>query len=330
MNKINQEKQYVISKMENILLPYSYENKVKKNIQFSNFENKLSIEEAPISSFTGNTNEILTFQAHYRFEKLGITIEKSNRLAINHEGRYGCSSCKKIVKKIYSGYCYVCLMKRASADMCILNPHRCHFLNGTCREPEWGLNYCYQPHFVYLSFTDKYKVGITRKNQILTRWVDQGATIAAPICLVSSRHQAGLLEKALTEILADKSHWQKMLKAGNQRPTDDEFSEKINFSRYWLKNLLQKNSEIISILPDLKQQELSSQKNIIEFIEATKIIKIDYPIPTHIEKIKSISLEKEKKIEGEVTGIKGQYIFFGDRVLNVRSHEGFIVDLESY
>ena len=267
-----------------------------------------------------------SFQVDYSLNNMDLALQKGDYLSLAHSGGYKCSSCQKVIKKIYSGYCYVCLMKKASADMCILNPYQCHFLKGTCREPEWGLSFCYQPHYVYLAYTDKFKVGITRKNQILTRWVDQGATMASPICMVTSRHQAGTIEKALTEILADKSHWQKMLHAGNYRPSEEDFLEKHTSVEKWLKELLIKKPEVLVTLPS----EASNLRNDIVIFDNPAVVKINYPLPENIPKIKSVSLEKEKRIDGEVTGIKGQYIFFGERVLNMRNHEGYIVVLESY
>ncbi len=265
------------------------------------------------------TKNRMSFDAIYSLtNKEKTPIEKDSYLSVVHSGEYKCGSCQKKIKKIYSGYCYVCLMKKASADMCVMNPYLCHFSKGTCREPEWGLSFCYQPHYVYLSFTDKFKVGITRKEQILTRWVDQGATMGSPICITASRHQAGTIEKTLTEILSDKSHWQKMLKSGNESPTEEEFKDKFNSVCFWLKDILIKKPEII----------LTKNKNDIEIFDNPAIVDIKFPVPENIEKIKSISLEKLKEFKGKITGIKGQYIYFGEMVLNMRNHEGFIVDIE--
>jgi hypothetical protein len=259
-----------------------------------------------------------------------VTLGKNDFISFHHLGNYQCTSCQKVVKKLYSGFCYVCLMKKAAADMCVLNPYQCHFSQGTCREPQWGLQYCYQPHFVYLAFTDKYKVGITRKNQILTRWMDQGATMAAPLALVASRHQSGKIEKTLTEILSDKSHWQKMLKSGNGRPDEKEFVEKFSFVQDWLRNTLSQNPQLKPELPIELQNSMSQADQEGRIFDAPMMVNINYPVPDSIEKIKSVSLEKEKEVKGLITGIKGQYLFFGDRVFNMRNHEGAIVLLENY
>ena len=69
-----------------------------------------------------------------------------------------------------------------------------------------------QPHIVYLAVSSSVKVGITRKTQIPTRWIDQGAIKALPILELANRYEAGVVEVALKEHLSDKTAWQKMLK----------------------------------------------------------------------------------------------------------------------
>lgn len=310
MNKLNKEKQHVISKLTSLLVPKLNTNSI------SNTENWLHTQQ----------QETAFFEIEYQLKnKSEALLEKNSYLSVEHCGTYRCTSCQKVVKKFYNGFCYICLTKKAMADWCVLNPYLCHFPQGTCREPEWGLSFCYQPHYVYLSYTDKFKVGITRKNQIFTRWVDQGATMAAVMSLTSSRHQAGIIEKTLTQILADKSHWQKMLKSGNQRPNEAEFMDKLNSVHIWLKDALIKKPELIATYPPASPP---SQIENVTLFHSPAIVKINYPVPENIEKIKSISLEKEKEFQGSITGIKGQYIFFGERVLNMRNHEGYIVNLE--
>ena len=51
-----------------------------------------------------------------------------------------------------------------------------------------------QPHSVYLSFTSDVKVGVTRKSQVPTRWIDQGAIEAIEIAELPNRYLAGICE----------------------------------------------------------------------------------------------------------------------------------------
>ena len=91
-------------------------------------------------------------------------------------GEIHCIDSGKKIKKTYGqGYSYDSFMKLAACDMCIVKPERCHYDKGTCREPKWGEENCFKPHVIYLSDTSSLKVGITRKSQVPTRWIDQGA-----------------------------------------------------------------------------------------------------------------------------------------------------------
>jgi hypothetical protein len=55
------------------------------------------------------------------------------------------------------------------------------------REPQWGLDNCFAPHIIYLANSSGIKVGITRKSNIPSRWIDQGAVAALPILEVLLR-----------------------------------------------------------------------------------------------------------------------------------------------
>ena len=49
-----------------------------------------------------------------------------------------------------------------------------------------------------------------------------------------------------------------------------------------------------------------------------------YPV-----KPKSLNIVKENKFQGELCGIKGQYLIFSDdTVFNIRSNEGVVLDLD--
>ena len=52
-----------------------------------------------------------------------------------------------------------------------------------------------------------------------------------------------------------------------------------------------------------------------------------YPVTAYPEKVKSVSFDKERSIEGFLVGIKGQYLIFSDgRVLNIRKHTGYQIE----
>jgi hypothetical protein len=229
-------------------------------------------------------------------------LDIGNHIEINFLQSFQCTLCHKKVKKLFNGFCYVCFTKKAAADLCVLNPHKCHYAQGTCREPQWGLDFCFQPHFVYLAYTDKFKVGITRESQLPYRWFDQGATRAALLARVASRYEAGVIEHTLSEHVSHRTHWQNMIKKANEGPTDEEF-----------RACFEKLVEIPLPVPE-------------SFYKHLTIVELSYPIMSIPHKIKSLSLDKENRIAGKIIGIKGQYICFEDTVFNVRNHEGYEVD----
>ena len=77
-----------------------------------------------------------------------------------------------------------------------------------------------QPHIVYLALSSHLKVGITRKSQLPTRWIDQGAHQAMALLEVPNRYLAGVGEVCLKELFSDKTNWRKMLQF-NEIPSVD-------------------------------------------------------------------------------------------------------------
>ena len=236
-------------------------------------------------------------------------------LRIEFLGAINCVHCNRLSKKSFNqGYCYPCLTKLAQCDTCIIKPEKCHYDQGTCREPSWGEKNCLQSHFVYLSNTGNAKVGITRfvTDGVSSRWIDQGASQAIPILRVQNRLMSGLVETALKSQIADKTNWRKMLQ-GEADPID----------LIALKHTLLKNAA-----PQLT--ELQNQYGIQSLADIeSDIINIAYPVDTYPKKIKSINLDKEFGFEGRLDGIKGQYLLLDqDRVINIRKYSGYHLDIE--
>lgn len=234
-------------------------------------------------------------------------------VTLTHSGNIFCSSCGKKTKKSYSqGHCFVCMKKLASCDMCIMKPETCHYEQGTCREPQWGLDNCFVPHYVYLSNTSGIKVGITRHTQLPTRWIDQGATQGLPIFKVSSRQLSGLIEVELAKLIADKTNWQKMLK-GNADDID-----------------LAKKAEDLLPQIEAKLQELSMAKGDYRIERlAPETVTIQYPIDEFPTKIKSHNFDKDPVVTGVLQGIKGQYLIFDTGVINIRKFTSYEVSFNA-
>ncbi|TGJ99319.1 DUF2797 domain-containing protein [Leptospira semungkisensis] len=229
------------------------------------------------------------------------------KVKLQFTGKIRCVHCGKVTSKSFNqGACFSCFQTLAENDLCILRPETCHFHLGTCREPEWGEGYCFQKHTVYLANTSGLKVGITRENPVSNRWVDQGAQEAIPLLEVSSRRDAGLIEKQFTTIIDDKTKWQKMVTEDSQ-PYD----------------LVSKKKELLTTLDswDLGVPYVES--------DITAITKLSYPILEYPKKSKSFSPEKETEIDSKLIGIKGQYLLFEDTVINVRAYGGYEIRLFS-
>jgi hypothetical protein len=228
-------------------------------------------------------------------------------MSIEFTGRLQCIDCKKIVKKFYApGLCYVCMMSSALNSPCIINPELCEAHLGKGKVPEWEEKHHNQPHIVYLANSGGLKVGVTRVDQIPNRWIDQGADEAIILALTPYRQLAGEIEVALKNVLSDKTNWRAMLK--NIKDTSIDLSaEKTKYSE-WL---------------------VGYQNDFEHYIaEDDTVYQLNYPTTVLTNSIQSVKLDKLPKLEGVLTGIKGQYLIFDEKsVLNIRSHAGYEVQI---
>lgn len=235
-------------------------------------------------------------------EVLGRTIRLEALGAIN------CMHCNRLTKKSYSqGYCYPCMKKLAQCDLCIMSPERCHYDQGTCREPSWGEQFCMTDHIVYLANSSGLKVGITRATQVPTRWIDQGASQALPIMRVSTRQQSGLVEDLLRQQVADKTNWRLLLK-GEPEPMD----------------LLAERDRILeSAAPGLEELQGRFGLQAVQPLPAAEVLEITYPVLEYSAKPQSANLDKEPVLEGTLLGIKGQYLLLDTAVINIRKYTAY-------
>lgn len=225
-------------------------------------------------------------------------------------GPIHCSHCKRLTKKSYSqGFCFPCMKKLAQCDICIVSPERCHYDQGTCREPAWGEQFCMTDHIVYLANSSGLKVGITRASQIPTRWIDQGASQALPILRVATRQQSGLVEDLLRQQVADKTNWRALLR-GEPEPIDllAERERLLDGAQQGLQALQARfGLQAIQPLPDAQVQH------------------IRYPVLEYSAKPQSANLDKEPLLEGTLLGIKGQYLLLDTAVINIRKYTAYTV-----
>ncbi len=225
-------------------------------------------------------------------------------------GKKQCIGCGRSINKTFQqGYCYPCVISKAACDLCIVRPERCHFHLGTCREPEWGEQHCMQRHIVYLANASGLKVGITRKENIPSRFIDQGAVQALPLFEVTSRYHSGLIEVLLAQHLSDKTNWRKMLQGQPER---------LDLKRHAV--------EIKALLAP--QLESLVRQYAIECTEWTgPVLEFSFPVRRYPAKIVSYSLDRSSLIEDELLGVKGQYCLFEQGVLNLRAFSGYEVQI---
>jgi hypothetical protein len=229
------------------------------------------------------------------------------KITLTYTGAINCINCERKTNKSFSqGYCYPCFKSLAQCDLCIMSPEKCHFKEGTCRDPVWAEDFCMKDHYVYLANSSILKVGITRGTQIPTRWIDQGAVQALPIFRVTQRFYAGLVEVVLKKHFSDKTNWRKMLKGD---------PEKIDLKKIF-------KSVYPLIHGDISELQSRYGVQSIQLCE-TDTVEIKFPVLEYPDKISSLSFDKTPLIQGEIRGIKGQYLLLDIGVLNLRKFSGY-------
>ncbi len=217
---------------------------------------------------------------------------------------YQCLNCDKKKKIFRQGFCYDCSISSASAGDWIISPElSTAHLDIEDRNLDYEKKVQLQPHIVYLALSSEVKVGVTRKTQVPTRWIDQGASQAIAIVEVPNRFLAGITEVALKKLYADKTNWQKMLK-----------------NDFVAVDLIKEKASLKYIIP----------KEVQEFydINDNNLYQMNFPVLEYPKKVTSTNLDKSPIISGKLVGIKGQYLIFeGGLVFNVRGSEGFVVKI---
>ena len=226
----------------------------------------------------------------------------NKNITIKFEG-YSCLSCNSKQEIYRQGYCKRCFFDLPSTADWVIKPElsKAH-LGIQERDIEYEKKVQLQPHILYLAFTSDIKIGVTRKSQTPTRWIDQGAIKAIEILEVPNRYLAGISEVKLKEYYKDKTNWREMLK--NNKTDIDLENERL---------------ECLKNLPNEVLKYISKEK---------KEIEIKYPISKSPLKPSSLNIIKTEKYSGKFIGIKGQYLIFeDDTVFNIRSNEGVVVNI---
>ncbi|MGB5555733.1 MAG: DUF2797 domain-containing protein [Flavobacteriaceae bacterium] len=217
--------------------------------------------------------------------------------------KYQCLNCGNDRPIFRQGFCKSCFFEIPSAGDWIMRPElSTAHLEKEDRDLDYEKKVQLQPHIVYLANSSNIKVGVTRKTQIPTRWIDQGAHEAIEIVEVPNRYLAGITEVALKEHIGDKTNWRKML-------TNDVVDE----------NLVEWRNKLKQYIPE---------EAIDYYIASNSETNLEFPVMHYPEKVKSLNLDKTPNYTGNLIGIKGQYLMFSDNtVFNVRGSEGYYVGL---
>ena len=75
-----------------------------------------------------------------------------------------------------------------------------------------------------------------------------------------------------------------------------------------------------------KAQELFPEDLKGYAVENEKVQNLIYPVESVPEKITSHNLDNVPEFEDRLTGIKGQYLIFETRVINMRKYSGYHID----
>ncbi|EAR02177.1 DUF2797 domain-containing protein [Maribacter sp. HTCC2170] len=217
--------------------------------------------------------------------------------------KFQCLNCGENRPIFRQGFCKTCFYETPSAGDWIMRPElSTAHLGKKDRDLEYEKKVQLQPHIVYLANSSNIKVGVTRKTQVPTRWIDQGAHEAIEIVEVPNRYLAGITEVALKDHVGDKTNWRKML-TNNVKDED----------------LVEWRNKLKKYIPAEAQEY---------FIDSNKETQIDFPVLRYPEKVKSLNIYKAQEYKGVLKGIKGQYLIFEDNtVFNVRGNEGFYISL---
>ncbi len=244
--------------------------------------------------------------------RLDLNARLGQPLRLRHSGAIACTHCGRPTRKSFGqGHCYPCFKRLAQCDTCIVKPETCHYFAGTCRDPKWGERHCFQPHVVYLANSSGLKVGITRRTQLPTRWLDQGAIQALPILEVDTRQQSGFVEMLFKGQVADRTNWRAMLK-GEVAALD----------------LRAERDRLLATLADgLAELRERFGADAIRTLDAEPLA-IDYPILESPTKVVSHNFDKTPGVGGTLMGIKGQYLMFDTGVINLRKFTGYEISVE--
>lgn len=278
-------------------------NFFRGNLKAKNNKNLYMLYQGVLTKMETEFNKPIQYYLVFENDYVNVNqlLDKTIKISfIKHQ----CLNCN-LDKPIYrQGFCQSCFFEIPQAADWIMHPElSTAHLDKEDRDLEYEKKVQLKPHVVYLANSSNVKVGVTRKSQIPTRWIDQGAHEAIEIVEVPNRYLAGITEVALKDYVADKTNWRAMLKNEIEDVDLVEWREKLK-----------------THIPEEAKAY---------FIENNSETNIDFPVNKYPLKPKPLNLTKTPEYIGKLVGIKGQYLIFEDEtVFNVRSNEGTVIGLD--
>jgi len=262
--------------------------------------------EGQSRKMTTELGEPIQYTLRLGDEGVGLNPFVGRDIQLTFMGKITCIECGRVTKKSFAqGFCFPCMRNSPMNSECIIRPELCRGHLGEGRDMEWELKHHVREHIVYLAVSSEIKVGVTRGDQLPTRWIDQGASAARVIARTPHRCAAGEVEVALKEAFTDRTSWQKMLKNDVLEAPD------------WAAAL----DQVRATVPESHRQYL---------VDDEELLALDYPVTAYPEKVKSTGFDKAPIIAGTLMGIKGQYLLLDEnRVLNIRKHNGYHLRFEA-
>lgn len=259
--------------------------------------------EGVLTKMQTELNDVVQYYLVFEQDFLNLNQVLDKKLSINFL-KYRCLKCEKEKKVFANGVCYQCFSTSPDMGQWVIRPElSTAHLGQEDRDLDYEQQAQLQPHIVYLANSSNVKIGVTRKSQIPTRWIDQGAHEAIEVVEVPNRYLAGITEVALKEHVSDKTNWRQML----------------------TNNL--KDLDLVAIKEELRPYLPEEVKEY--YLPNAQELEIKFPVLSYPSAIKTLNLGKTPFYEGILKGIKGQYLIFHDgMVFNVRKHEGFGVSLD--
>lgn len=260
--------------------------------------------EGPLRKMRTELNEPIDYYMTFPsvFVRVNDLIGKS--LSFTHTG-FSCMSCGVDQPIFRQGFCKSCFFEMPSAGDWVMRPELSQAHMGIeDRDLTYEKKVQLQPHIVYLAVSSGLKVGVTRKTQVPTRWIDQGAHQTIPIVEVPNRYLAGITEVSLKAHYNDKTNWRQML---TQTPEPMDLDAE--------------RERALSYLPD-------EVKDYANNALQEKTLSLHFPLQNPPQSVTSVNLVKAKQFTGTLEGVKGQYLVFSNqKVMNIRGHEGVCVSL---